>query len=188
MGAFETGKVRSSVRFEEDWGEYVVRVTVAGVPIRGKDGTVETSEYRTDDRTDAMDTAARMVAEETTRQQLDRHQGELMSYMIEVETTATFTRTFEVEAVDEWAALAAYRAGGKEVEWVKDSLDDDLDCDENEDTVCVFTNDDTQTLLIDMSTAVVPFMSAAKQVDAGCLCAVNEHHAGACMGPDCDCH
>ena len=67
MGTFETSRIRSNVRFDQDWGEYVVRVTVAGVPIRGRDGTVEACEYRTDDRTDAMDTAARMVAEETQR-------------------------------------------------------------------------------------------------------------------------
>jgi hypothetical protein len=69
MGHNETGKIRSNVRFNQDWDEWVVQVTVSGVPIRGRDGTVEACEYRTDDRTDAMDTAARMVLEETKRQQ-----------------------------------------------------------------------------------------------------------------------
>jgi predicted RNA-binding Zn-ribbon protein involved in translation (DUF1610 family) len=63
MSNLATGHIRSSIRFDHDGEEYVVRVTVAGVPIRGTDGTVEASEYRTDDRIDAMDTAARMVAE-----------------------------------------------------------------------------------------------------------------------------
>ena len=75
----------------------------------------------------------------------------MKKYLIEVEATATFPRTFEVEAGDEWAALAAYQAGAKKVEWGKDSLEDDFECDENGDTVCVFTNDATQTLLIDVA-------------------------------------
>lgn len=76
---------------------------------------------------------------------------ELNPYWVKVEATATFIRTYAVEAEDEWAALAAYQAGAKKVEWVKDSLEDDFECDENGDTVCVFTNDDTQTLLIDVA-------------------------------------
>ena len=74
-----------------------------------------------------------------------------MKYLVRVEATATFTRTFEVEAEDEHAALAAYQAGAKEVEWVRDSNDNAFECDEDGDTVCVYTNDDTQTLLIDVA-------------------------------------
>ena len=89
----ETARIRSTVRFDRESREYVVRVTVGDVPIRGQDGTVEACEYRTDDHHDAINTGPRMVAEEAKRQRL-----------------------------------------------------------------------------------------------AGCSCAVNEHHAGACMGPDCECH
>ena len=74
-----------------------------------------------------------------------------MKYLIEVEATATFTRTFEVEAGDEWAALAAYQAGAKEVEWIGDSDQNIFECDEDGDTACVYTNDDTKTLLIDVA-------------------------------------
>ena len=89
----QNGNIRSSVRLDREWDEYVVRVTIGGVPLRGQDGTVEACEYRTEDHSDAINTAARMVEEQAKRQRL-----------------------------------------------------------------------------------------------AGCQCAANEHHAGACMGPDCGCH
>ena len=74
-----------------------------------------------------------------------------MKYRIEVEATATFTRTFEVEAVDEWAALAAYQAGAKEVEWVRDSNDNAFECEEDGDTARVYTDDGNKTWLIDVA-------------------------------------
>lgn len=74
-----------------------------------------------------------------------------MKYLIEVEATAFFTRTFEVEAEDEHAALAAYQANAKEVEWVKDSNDNAFECDEDGDTACVYMNDAAKTLLIDVA-------------------------------------
>ena len=73
---------------------------------------------------------------------------ELNPYWVKVEATATFIRPYAVEAEDEWAALAAYQAGAKEVEWVSDSNERIFECDENGDTAEVFAGDDTETLLI----------------------------------------
>jgi len=63
----QNGNIRSNVRLDREWGEYVVRVTIGGVPLRGQDGTVEACEYRTDDHADAINTAARMVEEQVQR-------------------------------------------------------------------------------------------------------------------------
>ena len=75
----------------------------------------------------------------------------MKKYLIEVEATTVFTRTYEVEAKDEWAALEAYQAGADEAIWVRDSLEDDMDCDENGDTICVYADDGNMTLLIDLA-------------------------------------
>ena len=75
----------------------------------------------------------------------------MQKFLIEVEATTVFTRIYEVEAEDAAAALAAYQAGAPEAEWVKDSLEDDFECDENGDTVCVYADDGNMTLLIDVA-------------------------------------
>ena len=73
----------------------------------------------------------------------------MKKYLVQVEATATFTRTFEVEAEDEHAALAAYQAGA--VEWVRDSNDKAFECEEDGDTARVYTDDGNKTLLIDVA-------------------------------------
>ena len=76
----------------------------------------------------------------------------MKKYLIEVEAISLpFTRTFEVEAEDEWAALEAYQTGARGVEWVKDSNDKAFECNEDGNTACVYTDDDTKTLLIDVA-------------------------------------
>ena len=75
----------------------------------------------------------------------------MKKYLVQVEATATFTRTFEVEAEDEHAALAAYQADAKEVEWVRDSNDKAFECEEDGDTARVYTDDGNKTLLIDVA-------------------------------------
>jgi hypothetical protein len=69
-------------------------------------------------------------------------------FVIEVEATATFIRTYAVEAEDEWAALEAYQNDAKKVEWVSDSNERIFECTEHGMTACVYTDDNTKTLLI----------------------------------------
>ena len=76
--------------------------------------------------------------------------AEMKLHYIEVEAVTEFTRTYSILAEDEWAALAAYQANDKNVQWVKDSLEDDFECDENGDAVLVFA-EDGETLLVDVA-------------------------------------
>ena len=75
-------------------------------------------------------------------------------YLIQVEATRIFTRTYTVEAEHEWAALAAYQDNDEAVLWCEDDVLEDFECEENGDTVCVYSDDDTQTLLIDVASDI----------------------------------
>jgi hypothetical protein len=85
----------------------------------------------------------------------------MQKYLIEVNATHEFTRTYEIEAEDEHAALAAYQADAEEVVWVSDNQLSryrnrlkENEALENGDSACVYTTDGNKTLLLDVSDAL----------------------------------
>mgnify|MGYP003150400993 CR=1 FL=1 len=60
-----------------------------------------------------------------------------MKYLIQVDATREFTRTYRAVAESEEAALKVYHTGVGDLEWIKDDIMENFECVEDADTARV---------------------------------------------------